>query len=100
MAKQFEMPPSYLGQMVRWKPHPGSEGGGAAFVTAIGTHCVGLLVFHNGIVGGTPYDGVLHEFDPKFDPAKFGDRGVWGYIEAQEDYANYSLLRPYKDGAA
>ena len=94
MSKQFEMPPSYLGQIVRWKPHPGSDGGGPAMVTTLGTNCLGLLVFHAGTVGGLPYDGVLHECDPKYDMVKFDDRGVWGYVEEQDDYSVWCLARP------
>lgn len=61
-------------------------------VTSTGTQCVGLLVFHPGVVGGLPYDGVLHESDPKFEPARNGDRGVWAYTEEQEDYIAFDFL--------
>lgn len=97
VSKKFEMPLAYLGQMVRWKPHPENDDGAPALVTALGAHCLGLLVFYNSHVGGVPYDGVLHETDPKFDPAKYGDRGVWGYTEDQNDYITYAVLgRPAK----
>ena len=96
MSKSFEMPPVYLGQMVRWKPHPGSDAGAPAWVVAIGTHNVGLLVFHPKTINGFSYDGVLHERDPKFDPAKYTDVGVWGYVEDQEDYLAYQILKEDK----
>lgn len=95
MSKQYEMPPTYLGQLVRWKPHPGSDGGAPALVLKLGTHCVHLVVFHPDIPGGRLYDGVLHESDPKFDEARF-DRGVWGYVEDQDDYTDWFVNRPSK----
>lgn len=93
MSKQFEMPPVYLGQMVRWKAHPGSDAGAPAMVVAIGGSNVGLLVFHPKTVNGFPYDGVIHERDPRFDPTRFGDIGVWGYVEDQDDYVSYQVLK-------
>lgn len=91
MSKPFVMPPTYLGQVVRWKPHPGSDAGSPAFIVAIGTNNVGLLVFHPRTVNGLPYDGVIHESDPKFEPARYGEFGVWGYVEDQDDYIMYQV---------
>ena len=91
MSKLFEMPRVYLGQLVRWKPHPGADGGAPAMIVAIGTGNVGLLVFHPKTVNGFPYDGVLHEDDPKFEPIRYGDTGVWGHIEDQDDYLAYQI---------
>lgn len=93
MSKPFEMPPVFLGQIVRWKPHPGSDAGAPAMVVAYGSGNVALLVFHQKTVNGFPYDGVLHERDPKFDPAKYLDTGVWGYVEDQDDYLAYQVLK-------
>jgi len=95
MPKSFEMPPVYLGQIVRWKPHPGSDAHAPAMVVAIGDLNVGLLVFHRNTVNGFPYDGVIHERDPKFDPARYVDTGVWAYVEDQDDYITYKVLGPH-----
>lgn len=88
-----QKPLVYVGQIVRWKPHPGSIGGHPALVVTIGEHNLGLLVFRPMTVGGVPYDGVLHESDPRFSPERYQEEGVWGYLEDQDDYLRYSVER-------
>ena len=88
-----EKPLVYVGQIVRWKPHPGSAGGFPALVVTVGDFNIGLLVFAPGTVGGIPHDGVLHESDPRFTPERYQDEGVWGYTEDQADYLRYNVER-------
>ena|ERR1700675_1946914 len=97
MTKPFEMPPVYLGQMVRWRDHPG-DAGAPAIVLKIGQHCLSLLSFHEQQVGGIPWDGVVHEADPRYSIDRFPN-GVWGYTEDQDDYLNWFVSKP-ENGSA
>ena len=100
MSDKFEQPLTYIGQIVRWKPHPGSSEGSAALVVGINAHSLSLLVFHPKTIGGIPYDGVLHEKDPRYTPERFEDVGVWAYTNDQDDYIQYVFYGSLTDGKA